>query len=134
VVDRWQWRLDLVKKYSVSGVYHFFVTVESPVKSFVMVNIWHKGGSLEGLGFCVASLRNRLSTKDNLIRGGIIQANYNLCVSGSGMDENGDHMFLWCPNLGKICFLIRNWMGIHSGDSTRLSDHLLQFVHLGDYT
>lgn len=58
----------------------------------MVVNIWHKGGSIEGLGFCVASLHNRLPTKDNLIWGDILQANSNLCVSGSVMDENVDHL------------------------------------------
>jgi len=61
-------------------------------------NIWLKKVPLKVLVFQWYVLRNRLPTRDNLIRCGVLQPDSHLCVSGCGMEEIIDLLFFFCCN------------------------------------
>jgi len=42
VVDKWQWLLDPLKGYSVSGANQLLIVVEEFAYRFLIDNIWHK--------------------------------------------------------------------------------------------
>ncbi|KAK2372183.1 hypothetical protein QL285_073347 [Trifolium repens] len=61
-------------------------------------------------------LRNRLPTKDNLVRRHIIPPDASLCVTGCGGVETAQHLFLSYPVFAPLWGLIRFWIDISSAD------------------
>jgi hypothetical protein len=74
-------------------------------------------------------LRNRLLTKDNLVRRHITHHDAGLCVTGCGGVETAYHLFLFCPVFAPLWSLVRSWVGVSSADSLSIHDHFLQFVY-----
>jgi hypothetical protein len=66
--------------------------------------------------------RNRLPTKDNLFRRGILNNGSRMCASGCGSLETLNHLFLHCSIFGAVWYYIYCWLGI--------SFHMLQRVTL----
>jgi len=56
--------------------------------------------------------RDRLPTKDSLIRRGIIDHESHLCVGGCGSEKTSSHLFLHRNILGSVWHLIYQWMSI----------------------
>jgi hypothetical protein len=73
--------------------------------------------------------RNRLPTKDNLVRRNIIAHGSVFCVTGCGGVETTQHLFLSCPVLAPLWNLIQTWISIFSADPFLLRDHFVQFTH-----
>jgi hypothetical protein len=68
VEDTWKWLLDPIHGYSVRGAYRFLtITTELTDRSQV-VDIWHQHIPSKVSVFVWRLLRNRLPTKDNLVR------------------------------------------------------------------
>ncbi|GAU21854.1 hypothetical protein TSUD_33500 [Trifolium subterraneum] len=74
-------------------------------------------------------LRNRLPTKDNLVRRHIIPQSAHLCVAECGVPETAQHLFLSCPAFAPLWGLVRSWVGISAVDPSQLHDHFVQFTH-----
>jgi hypothetical protein len=74
-------------------------------------------------------LRDRLPTKNNLLRRGIIQADNIRCVAGCGFDESATHPFLHCELFGSLWQHVRSWIGISGADPQNINDHFIQFIH-----
>jgi len=92
--------------------------------------IWNKAVMLKISIFTWRLLRNQNPTKDNLVRRGIIQPNFNVCVRCCGIEESINHLFLGCDVFGCIWLLVRQWLFIHSLTFLHLSDHVLHFSML----
>jgi len=71
--------------------------------------------------------RNRLSTKDNLIRRRIIQHDNTSCSGGCGSGETADHILLRCDHFGMVWHNIYPWLGISFASVTA---HFHEFSHL----
>lgn len=67
-IDRWKWLLDSVNGYSVKGIYHFLTTIDEPSERELSFDVWHKHFPLKVSLFTWRLFRNRLPTKDNLVR------------------------------------------------------------------
>lgn len=67
--------------------------------------------------------RNRLPTRANLFRRGIISHEAQFCVSGCGLQETGNHLFLTCCLFGQIWQLVRNWPFVYIADPSNILDH-----------
>jgi len=61
----------------------------------------------------------------------ILSHDNQLSVGGCGMEETSNHLFLSCLIFGIIWSHLRNWLGVSGVDPMCLSDHFLQFGHLG---
>jgi len=81
----------------------------------------------EGSGFCLAPASNRLSTKDNLLRRGILHSNYCQCVYGCDSMETVDHLFLHCSLFGTVWNHILCWIGFSTVVPLHVSYHFTQF-------
>ena len=68
VNDVRRWSLDPIHGYSVWEAYHFLTTYGEPEEGNLAVNIWHKYIPSKVILFLWRLLRDRLPTKDNLVR------------------------------------------------------------------
>ena len=76
--------------------------------------------------------RDRLPTKDNLFRRGVLDQNSLECVAGCGTVELSDHLLLYCNLFGFVYYLIYGWLGIYVAAPQSLIDHFTQFSYFGD--
>jgi hypothetical protein len=74
-------------------------------------------------------LRYNLKKKKNTPS---IQKDAQSCVSGCGVIESADHLFLHCDVFGQVWQLVHLWLGVSSVNPLTISDHYLQFgISLG---
>jgi len=83
--------------------------VESPVE---FSSIWHKDVPLKVVVFAWRLFRDRLPTKDNLLRRGVITHDSRMCVAGCDFVESSSHLFLHCNIFGSVWHLIYSWIWI----------------------
>lgn len=93
---------------SHNGAYHFLTTSKEPIDRGLVDNVWHKQVMLKVFVFAWRLLRNRLPTKDNLVRRGVLHEGDNTYVFG----ETTDHLFLGCGVFGALWPLVWMWLGI----------------------
>lgn len=130
VVDQWKWLSSPDKGYSVCDVYHHLTAIDHIECNTLQEVIWNKIVPLKVSIFVWRMFRNRLSTKDNLERRGVIQLNSNTCIIGCGQHETLDHLFVKYQFFGRLWSLFRHWMRITFVDTVNLSDHVLHFSSL----
>jgi len=71
--------------------------------------------------------RDRLPTKDNLFRRGVIAIDARLCVGCCGLLESSAHLFLHCNIFGEVWHFIHRWLDVCSVLQSVSADHLNQF-------
>ena len=130
VLDRWRWALDPIKGYSVKGTYQYFTSSESLVERGTSHMVWLKHVPLKVSVFVWRLLRNRLPTKDNLIRRRALQQENNSCVGGCLILETSVHLILHCNFFGSLWNLIYKWIGISFISPNLVTDHLHHFGNL----
>jgi hypothetical protein len=129
VLDRWVWQYDPDGGYSVRGAYKI-LTAQGDLHMTVTSDIiLHQQIPLKVSVMVWRLLRNKLPTKDNLVRRHIIPPDANMCVTGCGSVETAHHLFLSCPVFAPLWSLVRSWIGTSSADPLMLRDHFLQFTY-----
>ena len=79
-------------------------------------------------------LRNRLSTKDNLVRRGIITSNNSLCVAARcDNTETAEHLFLHCDISTDLWNNVFNWLVISLVMPSFLRQHFMQFSKMAGW-
>lgn len=129
-IDRWKWLLDPVNGYSVKGSYHFLKTIDEPSERELSFDVWHKHVPLNVSLFTWRLFRNRLPTKDNLMRRCVLQHDDNKCVGDCDYEETTGHLFFGCATSSGVWCLLLRWLGISFVGSNRVCDPFLQFSHI----
>ena len=91
----------------------------------------HKDVSLKVVLWTWHLFRDRLPTKDNFCRRGVIGNDSRLCFTVCGYVETSAHLFLHCNNFGSGWYHIYCWIGISSAVPFHVSDHFMQFGAVG---
>jgi hypothetical protein len=117
VHDRWKWLPDPTKGYSVREAYHLLTSGVAPLGREHIDNVWHNLIPLKVSLFVWRLLRNRLPTRDNLVRRRVINEELILCPAGCGIREEVDHLFLGCATLSSVWPLVWHWLQISSVNS-----------------
>jgi len=128
--DRWRWVLDPINGYSVKGTRHYLTPVDAALDRGLLNSVWHKQVPLEIYLFVWRLFRNRLPTKDNLVRWYILIAEDNFCVGGCGSLEIADHLLFRCDPFSIVWFAVLQWLGISSVPPEGYRDHFTQFSHM----
>lgn len=131
--DSWSWIPDPIVGYTVSGAYRV-LTSRPPLTSHALVaGLWRNDVPLDVFVFAWRLFQNRLPSKTNLFRRGIIPFEAQMCVSGCSQQEFENHVFLSCPFFGQLWQLVRNWLGVYSADPFNIVDYFYQFATSSGY-
>jgi len=79
-VDRWRCALESTHTFSVRSAYKYLILQPPLVSSVDALSLWHKDVPLKVVLFGWCLLRDRLPTKDNLLRHGVIDQASRQCV------------------------------------------------------
>ena len=126
VSDTWRWLVDLVHGHSVRETYRFLTSGEQVDRTLVD-DVWHRYIQTKVSLFVWSLLRNRLPTKDNLIRRRVIQAPDTACAYGCSELETTNHLFLECEIPNMVWLHVRKWIGLHMVYPCQLREHYTQF-------
>ncbi|XP_045831535.1 uncharacterized protein LOC123922923 [Trifolium pratense] len=126
--DRWQWQPDPDTGYTVRGVYQLLTARDSVTMDDASHLIWHPQIPLKVSIFAWRLLRDRLSTKTNLVIRGIISSSAQVCVAGCGEAESAHHLFISCSFFGSLWALVCTWIDISLTDSSTIQEHFVHFT------
>jgi len=129
ILDRWQWDPDIHEGYTIRGAYQILTTRVSSTTKATRDLVWHKQVPLKVSTVAWRLLKDRLPTRLNLLRRGILQAEGVRCVAGCDFEVSASHLFLHCEVFGSLWQYIRTWIGVSGVDPLNISEHFLQFVH-----
>jgi len=77
---KWRCQLTLVKGYTISGVYQMLTEAEPNTRHELQEIIWNKSFCLKVSIFAWQLFHNRIPTKDDLVKRGILQQNLNVVL------------------------------------------------------
>jgi len=129
-LDRWRWVLDHFSGYSVKGTYKYLTLPTTPVETGLYDAAWVKHVPLKVSVFVWCLLRNRLPTKDNLLRRRALHQDDIICVGGCGCQETSHHLFIRCDIFGGLWHRIYQWLDISFIPLELVRDNLHQFGNL----
>jgi len=127
ILDRWRWVPDLINGYTVQGTYQYLTSSNSSMERGLSDMIWMKQVLLKVSVFVWRLLRNRLPTKDNLIRRRVLHLDDSACVGGCSCPKSADHFIFRCNIFGSLWHLIYQWVGISFISPELVADHLYHF-------
>jgi hypothetical protein len=73
--------------------------------------------------------KNKLTSKDNLLRHGMNQLDFVLCVGDCGVTETSDHLLFDCKLATPLWCKIMHWLGISCTISNSANEHAMQFCN-----
>jgi len=121
--------LETSQAFSIHSVYKFLIA-QPHVDSLVAVaSLWHKDVPFKVVLFAWRVFRDRLPTKDNLFKRGVINHASRACVTGCGSDESSGHLFVHCNIFGSVWHFIYRWLGVSSVAPRQVPDHFNQFSY-----
>jgi len=133
-VDKWLWTLESSKVFTVRSAYKHLTTQPPLVSSVDASFLWHKDVPLKVVLFVWRLFRDRLPTKDNLLRHGVIDHTSKLCVSSCGFLESSNHLFIHCNFFGTVWQFIHRWLGLSVAATFQVPNHFNQFSCSGGTT
>ncbi|XP_024628726.1 uncharacterized protein [Medicago truncatula] len=129
IIDRWRWILNPIHGYSVKGTYSYLTASGIYSECGLSVDLWKKQVPLKVFVFVWRLLRNRIPTKDNLLRRRINSLDNTSCTGGCGSSETANHLLIHCVFFGMVWHRIYQWLGISFIVPASASDHLHHFGH-----
>lgn len=129
-IDKWSWTIDPSHGYSVKEAYRFIASHETDSVTSIVDNVWHRHIPTKVSLFVWRLLRNRLPTRDNLLRRNILQFNNHFCVVGCDSTETAGHLFLSCGKSNILWSLVLAWLGLSLVCHNDLRQHYTQFCFL----
>jgi len=130
VLDRWRWVLDPIVGYSVNGTYQYLTRADTFVEHGLFDAVWLKQTPLKVSIFVWRLFRNRLPTKDNLIRRRALHHEDIYCIGGCGCPETTNQLFFNCDIFGIVWHHVYQWLGVSFISPNASCDHFHQFGHM----
>ncbi|GAU48354.1 hypothetical protein TSUD_267790 [Trifolium subterraneum] len=131
MLDRWVWKLHTSQRYSVKSAYSFITAIGSTHNERVDCFMWRKSVPLKVDIFVWRLFLNRLPTKDNLHKRGVIDTSQLSCATTCGKVEDNDHLFFQCDVYGCLWLLVSKWLRFESVFHGNIGFHSYQFRGFG---
>ena len=128
VQDYWRWMLDHVHGYLVKAAYHYITYTSATSDRSRVDTIWLKHIPSKVSLLVWRLFQNRLPTKDNLVRRGILLHMDGACAVSCDIIESASQLFLHCSTYSQLWSNVRNWFDIYSVSSGELRHHFIQFT------
>jgi len=128
--DAWKWLLDPSRGYSVRESYRYLTLSGITLDRDRVDDVWLKHIPTKVSLMVWRLLRNRLPTRDNLLRRGVIQANAATCATGCDVSETAEHLFFNCAFSSRLWTDTRVWLGIYDVSPGNPRDHFQQFTKM----
>ncbi|GAU11113.1 hypothetical protein TSUD_197370 [Trifolium subterraneum] len=105
-LDRWHWRSLNSDVFTVKGAYQTLTRAEEEAEPMLNSTelVWNKVVPVKVSVFAWRFMENRIPTRDNLFKRGILNIDAQHCVLGCGFDETLSHLFFTCDNIHKEVF------------------------------
>jgi len=100
--DKWLWTLESSNDFTVRNAYKVMVHQHHSASTVALKVLWHKDVPLKVILFARHLIRDRLPTKDNLFRRGVIASDARVCIGGCGSLETSPRLFLHCGFFGEV--------------------------------
>ena len=88
------WNLETSHDYSVRSAYNLLTVQPLAGATVACTSIWNMDVPLKVVLFAWRLFCDRLPTKDNLLRRGVIPNDSRMCVARCGSEETSNHLFL----------------------------------------
>jgi hypothetical protein len=82
------------------------------MEDFSFAFIWKSGVPSKVCAMAWQLLLNRIPTKENLCKRGIIQHQHSACIFCNASMESVVHLFLHCDTAAKVWYEIMFWLGV----------------------
>ncbi|GKV00581.1 hypothetical protein SLEP1_g13249 [Rubroshorea leprosula] len=129
--DRWIWKKDPRGKYSVSSAYNLLNTTPIPNLPGDYNLIWNGRVPLKVAAFAWKVMQNRIPTKDNLQKRGVLGSEEDQsCVLCGKEAESVNHLLFSCPIAWKVWSSCYQWWGINVVAQEKGWNHLIQHAGL----
>ncbi|XP_057425789.1 uncharacterized protein LOC130719168 [Lotus japonicus] len=132
VLDTWTWYPETEGRYSVQSAYKLIKAPMIENNDPIFSLLWGLGAPSNTCVFIWRMMLDRLATKANLLRRGVISdesaANCVLCLQNT---ETAYHLFTRCPIAVNLWAKCSRWFGCCSISPGCCRDHLLQYVWPG---
>ncbi|GAU22483.1 hypothetical protein TSUD_296020 [Trifolium subterraneum] len=124
-LDRWHWRSLHSYVFTVKGAYQTLTRAEEEAEPMLNSTelVWNKVVPVKVSVFAWRFMENRIPTRDNLFKRGILNIDAQHCVLGCGFDETLSHLFFTCDKTHKVWCGMLQWSSVEGeGDDGDL-DH-----------
>jgi hypothetical protein len=121
---------EILNHCSVKEIYRKIMSRSDVTADTLLVKAWHK--SIPSKVSCSVwrLFQNRIGTKDNLCKRGVIDQRSIHCLGECGAEESTTHLFFECPIFAGIWYRISNWLRIPSAFHNESMSHMNQFEGL----
>jgi hypothetical protein len=116
--DDWIWKLDPEEGFSVKSAYEALsgirdVNTYSDFELEIFSGVWESPAPSKVVAFSWQLFHDRLPTKDNLVRRGVLQHHLGgNCVWCANFSESANHLFLHCKVAHRMWYEIFRWLGV----------------------
>ncbi|XP_004514417.1 uncharacterized protein [Cicer arietinum] len=129
VSDKWSWNNTQGVSYSLKEAYYvlqkeFFASINTPLFQDL---VWHPFVQAKVSLFMWRLFQDKLPTKENLFRRGIISVEDQQCLAGCGEVEIVSHLFFVCPLFGSVWYGVLNWFALFGVFHKDAINHANQF-------
>ncbi|KAL8488412.1 hypothetical protein ACS0TY_024619 [Phlomoides rotata] len=134
-MDRWQWKSTTNGRYSTSSAYNIILTTGASRRNqeeqgVEFKFVWNKVAPLKVSAMAWRLLQDRLPTRGNLARRGILLTeDEKKCTFCNRSKETADHLFLQCSKVDIVWRNCYKWIGCPLVQQNHLKSHFM--VHAG---
>ncbi|GKV35665.1 hypothetical protein SLEP1_g43906 [Rubroshorea leprosula] len=113
--DKWDWKYSMDGSYTTSTGYANLAASQEQSQKHVFGRVWNPNAPSKVCGFSWQLLLNRIPTKTNLFKRGIIKDPAEvMCSLCKEYMEDCDHLFLSCKITTEIWNRCLNWWGVQA--------------------
>ncbi|GLT51274.1 hypothetical protein SLA2020_246950 [Shorea laevis] len=129
--DKWTWRWESNGKYTVKSAYQHLGQPHQVGGSEIFKVIWNKLVPLKVSALAWRAIQDRIPTKVNLRKRGVITEEAELkCRLCSKKEESTDHVLVECIYAWRIWVACYSWWGVCTASQSSIQNHFRQHTDL----